>query len=160
MADRFYEFIYRRFKWLLGFSLIEVLIGLTIFAFSILGVALYTGNTIQMTHKDSTRILAVMACEKSIAHFPSVIARGKAAFLNALLEFDQDGDSGNGYQRVVEIERQVFSVRLKASRDFNGVNILENREIQAWTSPIQIAVETQSRDDPGVTILLSYTYVF
>ena len=147
-----------------GFTLLEILVSLAIFAVAMLGIAFNTGNAMRISANDNVRGIALFAASSAIEPFSHASALGAPAIRAVINDFDDDAGDGRDNSRTVEgiggSGNDSYIVTLTAGRDFGGTNVLTDISPGNWVSPVTIAVEVAYETDPTVTEQATYTFVF
>ncbi len=128
-----------------GFTLIEVLISLVLFAIGALGVLLYSGNAVKSSLDNNARAIGISTASQVLEPL-YVAAENGSATLQAALNALKDNNgvfkatvTGNG-------GRDSFTVTILEARDDNNLNVLTNPP--PWQSPITLGVRI---DYAGIT---------
>lgn len=151
-----------------GFTLLEVLAALGLFALGMLSVAMFTGKAIKTSLNDSVRATALYVASQSVGQF--VVAAGIGAnsgaratnLRNAIIAFDEDGDMQAVSRSAMKgnNDKDNFTVIITAAQDGGGTDILADPNPGAWVSPINMAVRVVYEDDQNMAVRANYTIVF
>ncbi len=148
---------YKNFNQQNGFSLIEVLVSLIIFALGIVGVAQSTSQSIHINIDNNTRAISASAASKAIEPLyiaASNVARGTitdGAFKNLLVGINSTVSGNNGLDD--------FQIIVLEARDNNDIDILSNSP--PYAPPIRVALEiTYVGLENPTTTRAHYTFVW
>lgn len=146
-------------KCLRGFTLIEVLAALALFALALLGVALFTGKAIKIGLDDNVRGIALYTANQYIEPLKVAASNGYPALRTALLAFDTDGSSNQTVSREVKANngKDTFILAITAAQDRNGLNILTNASPNLWRAPVTMSVTITNKDATNVAARATYT---
>ncbi len=145
-----------------GFTLIEVLIALLVFALGMLGLGLYSGNTLQVASTNAARAQSVKDVTQVMTSFYVSAAGGAAAFKAALDSFDDDNSDAYTYAQTLAGTSTV--IQITAAEDSSGNNLFTTAE-GSWVSPLSLGVSVifEGGDDADTsndkTTSTSYTFL-
>lgn len=144
-----------------GFTLIEILSALALFSFAMLGIAFNTGNALKTSANDNVRGIALYTATNVIEQFFHKSGQGAAEIRAAIIAFDSDADIAGVSQEVAGNNgKDIYVITLTAGIDNNDVNIITDNNPAIWQSPVTIAVNVVYQDDPSISEMASYTFVF
>ncbi len=140
-----------------GFSLIEVLVSLIIFALGIVGVAQSTSQSIHINIDNNTRAIASSAASKAIEPLyiaADNVSRGvitDATFKTLLAGINSTVSSNNGLDD--------YQVTVLEARDDNDIDVLNT--LPPYAPPIRVALEvTYVGLENSNTTRAHYTFVW
>ncbi len=139
-----------------GFTLIEILVALLIFAIGALGIAQVTGNAIVTSVDNNARAMALNIASQQLEPLYLAAGNGNAAFKAALNSF-------NG-GRVVSgnANRDSYTITILQAQDSSPapVNLLTSATPASWVSPLTIAASITYVGRSGTkTANASFTFI-
>jgi len=144
-----------------GVTLIEILSALALFSIAMLGIAFNTGSALKSSANDNVRGIALYTTTNVIEQFFFKSGQGAAQIRSAIIAFDSDADTPGVSQLVSGNNgKDNYVITLTAGVDNNGVNIIADNNPATWVSPVTIAVNIVYIDDPSISEMASYTFVF
>jgi len=144
-----------------GFTLIEILSALALFSVAMLGIAFNAGNALKTSANDNVRAIALYTTTNVVEQFFFKSGQGAAAIRAAIIAFDSDVDTAGVSQEVLGNNgKDTYIITLTAGVDNNGINIITDNNPALWESPVTIAVNAVYQDDPAISEMASYTFVF
>ncbi|MBL1275291.1 MAG: type II secretion system protein [Ectothiorhodospiraceae bacterium] len=122
-----------------GFTLIEILVALVIFALGMLGISLYSGNALRIASTNTARAQALNDVSLVMSSFYSAANGGADAFKTALNNFD-DG-SNVVYSDAQTLAGSNVLIQISAAQDSSDTpNNLLTTAASTWVSPLMLGV--------------------
>lgn len=144
-----------------GFTLIEILSALALFSIAMLGIAFNAGSALKTSANDNVRGIALYTTTIVVEQFFYKSGQGADQIRAAIIAFDSDTYIPGVSQEVLGNNgKDVYIITLTGGVDNNGVNIITDNNPATWVSPVTIAVNVVYRDDPSISEMASYTFVF
>ena len=149
-----------------GFTILETLIAMGIFAVGILGVALYTGNGLKHTLDNNPRAAALSTVSRLIE--PAYRStNGNAGAIENLIESFNDSAQGGTpgrYEKHIRGNNEMdsFAVRIASAFDNNGEDLLNTAmPSNEWASPITLGfvINYEGIDGNEKRFMTNYTFV-
>lgn len=146
-----------------GFTLVEVLIALVVFALGMLGISLYSGNALQVAATNATRAQALYDASQVMNSFYAAANAGPDSFKAALSSFGND--SNDMYANSTVLQGSGTRVQISAARDSSPTpKDLLTTDAADWVSPLTIAVtvvfEGGNDNDPSNDKVSRASYTF
>jgi len=120
-----------------GFTLIEILIALFVFAVGTLGIAQVTGNALVTAADNNARAMALNVASQQLEPLYIAAGNGNAAFKTALGKF-KGGLTVNGNNN-----RDAYTITITQAQDSATppVDLLTSTATATWVSPLTIAAQ-------------------
>ncbi len=139
-----------------GFTLIEVLISLVVFALGILGMSQITGNAIVVASDNNARAMALSVASQQLEPLYIAASNGNAAFKTALNTFNGGLTvGGNG-------GLDTYTITITQAQDSNAapVNLLTSVATATWVSPLNVATRISYTGRSGTKVAQSsFTFI-
>lgn len=151
-------------KYKKGFTLIETLISISVFAVGSLGIAVLNGNALKVSSSNYSRATALNSSRQVMNNFFVAAIASETAFQTALNAFDDNGSDSYAFTQTVA--NQNIMITIVAVEDNTGVNLLTTGTAPGtWISPFTMSVnityagvgDTDTGND--ITTRASYTFV-
>ncbi len=139
-----------------GFTLIEILVALLIFALGALGIAQVTGNALVTAADNNARAMALNIASQQLEPLYLAAGNGNAAFKTALGTFN-GGLAVNG-----NANRDSYTITILQAQDSSNppINLLTNNATATWVSPLTIAASVTYTGRSGTkTATASFTFI-
>ena len=139
-----------------GFTLIEVLVALVVFALGVLGLSQITGNALLISSDNNTRAVALDVASQQLEPLYLASANGNAAFkvgLNAFVGgLTVTGNAGRDSYSITLTQAQASSVP--------PVDIIADNNTAAWVSPLNVAASVSYTGRNGTkTAQASFNFI-
>ncbi|MBI1195176.1 MAG: prepilin-type N-terminal cleavage/methylation domain-containing protein [Gammaproteobacteria bacterium] len=139
-----------------GFTMIEVLIALVVFALGVLGLSQITGNAIVIASDNNARAVALDVASQQLEPLYVAAGNGNAAFKVGLNAFAGGlAVNGNG-------GRDSYTITITQAQDSSvpPVDLLTDNNTAAWVSPFNVAASVSYAGRNGTkTALASFNFV-
>jgi len=118
-----------------GFTLIEVLIALVVFALGVLGLSQITGNALVISADNNARAVALDVASQKLEPLYIAASNGNAAFkvgLSAIVGTPAvNGNTG----------RDAYTITIAQAQDSSAppINLLTSAATATWVSPLNVA---------------------
>ncbi len=139
-----------------GFTLIEILVALLVFAVGALGIAQVTGNALVVTADNNARAMALNVASQQLEPLYIAAGNGNAAFKAAL-------DTFNGGRVVAgNNNRDNYTITITRAQDSSvpPVDLLTSAATASWVSPLTIAARVDYVGRTGTkSAIASFTFI-
>ena len=149
-----------------GFTILETLIALGIFAVGIMGVALYTGNGLKSTLDNNPRAASFNTVSRLIEPIYRSANGNPGAVQNLINSFNDASQGGvaGEYKKYVRGngEMDMFSVQITSALDNNNEDLLRTTlPTDLWQSPITLGftIVYEGMDGNPKRFMTNYTFV-
>ncbi len=139
-----------------GFTLIEILIALLIFAVGALGIAQVTGNALVTTADNNARAMALNIASQQLEPLYIAAGNGNAAFKASLNAFN-GGLTVNGNNN-----RDSYTITITQAQDSSvpPIDLITSAATASWVSPLTIAAQVSYTGRNGIkTARASFTFI-
>jgi len=139
-----------------GFTLIEVLIALVVFALGILGLSQITGNALVIASDNNARAVALDVASQQLEPLYIAAGNGNAAFKVGLNAF-AGGLTVNG-----NAGRDAYTITITQAQDSSvpPIDLLASAATATWVSPMNIAATVSYTGRNGTkTAQASFNFV-
>lgn len=146
-----------------GFTLVEVLVAMLVFAIGLLGIASHLGQTIKANSRSDVHKTAMDVTFRIVEPLNQAIRQSNAAFQNTLLQLSSQQtlnhviSSGNA-----TAEQFTLAITRAHDRNLPGDNpadLLTSNRPDLWIPPFTVSVQVQFAGDQGQPLNFITHYV-
>ncbi|MFQ5470772.1 MAG: prepilin-type N-terminal cleavage/methylation domain-containing protein [Gammaproteobacteria bacterium] len=139
-----------------GFTLVEILVAVVIFAIGMISVSKYTGNTLTLASDNNARAMALNIATQQIEPLYLAAATSAATFKTSLSTFTGGLEvSGND-------ARDIYTISINQAIDSSPtpINLLTDNNPTTWVSPLTLGISISYTGRNGTsTVNTSLTFI-
>lgn len=139
-----------------GFTLIEVLISLVIFAFGMIGVAMQMSKSLSNTINNEVHSSVMQLAMQSIEPLNNAVLENRDTFNTALTNLANTGNTPAFSTNNSQLK--AFNIRINSALDSNGNSLITNPN-NNWAPPYTIVLEVEYTGVENNTLSFYTTHV-
>jgi len=158
-----HSFLHRSLR---GFTLIETLVSISVFAVGTLGIALLNGNALKVSGLNNSRATALNTSRQAMNDLFVAAAQNANSFEIALDAFDNTTGDSITHRQLLSTQNMTITILAATDSSTTPVNILTTTSAATtWVSPITMSVDVtyagvgDSDSSNDKSARASYTFV-